>query len=129
MHEFSVSQAIYNAVMNEARKRGAERILKVELSIGELTLLNPEQVVFWLGILFEGGIGEGAEIVVEEISSSIFCENCFYRGGIRAGNEDHFLPVFRCPRCGSGKIKIERGRECYIKAVEIRGGDVPCESI
>jgi len=45
MHELSISQSIAKTVLKKSSEQKAKNILSVEIEIGELTLLNPEQVV------------------------------------------------------------------------------------
>ena len=42
----ATSQAIAELVLKEAQKREAKKVLAVEVDIGALTFLNPEQVDF-----------------------------------------------------------------------------------
>ncbi|MCX8117025.1 MAG: hydrogenase/urease maturation nickel metallochaperone HypA [Desulfobacterota bacterium] len=119
MHEFSVASDIVDQVLEAARKRGGKRVLSVRLDIGELTLLNAEQLLFWVKELFKGSIAENAEIAVKIIKARISCAECGYRGGTREDQCDaighQILPL--CPRCGSLQVEIERGRECLLRGI------------
>lgn len=122
MHEFSVSQAIANLVLEESRKREAKRVLLVEVEIGELSLLNPAQVEFWLRLAFERTPASEAELKLEVTKPQIECGRCGYRGGLSFKDDPvyHFLiPAFRCPRCDSAEIVIRRGRGCRVRKIEI----------
>jgi len=126
LHEFSVSQAIANLVLEESRKREAKRVLLVEVEIGELSLLNPEQVEFWLRLAFEHTPASEAELRLEVVKLEIVCERCGYRGGLSFKDDPvyHFLtPAFRCPRCDSPEIVIRKGRGCRVRKIEILTGE------
>jgi hydrogenase nickel incorporation protein HypA/HybF len=122
MHEFSVAQEIIKSVLREAENHAAKKIIKIELEIGTITFLNPEQVTFWVEQGMKGTVGEGTEIVVREIEPEIRCEDCGFVGKLRVEEDPkyHFtLPVFLCPACDSRKITITKGRETLLKRMEI----------
>jgi len=122
MHEFTTSQSIVNSVLNKAREEEAKKVLLVSIEIGRLTFLNPEQVEFWVKLGFEKTIASDAELHIEVIEPQISCPNCGYRGDLKVEDDPLYhirLPSFSCPRCDSWEIKIEKGRECVIKKIEI----------
>lgn len=122
MHELSMSQAIADLVLQESKKREAKKILLVELEIGQLSLLNPEQVEFWLRLAFEQTLASEAELKTEVIKPQVSCPACGYEGTLEAKDDPlyhFFVPVFKCPECGSGKITIKSGRECRVRRIEI----------
>jgi hydrogenase nickel incorporation protein HypA/HybF len=121
MHEFSISSEIVRTVLEEAEKNRGKKVLSVQLEIGELTLLNQEQVTFWIQELFKGSVAEGARVRVKEIQARIKCESCGYKGrNILAQNKNvlqHFTAL-SCPKCGSFQIKIEKGQECTLRRIQ-----------
>ena len=122
MHEVSISHAIADAVLKESEKQEAKKILLVELEIGELSLLNPEQVEFWVKLAFEKTLASEAELKIEVVKPEIQCSACGYVGTLETRDDPlyHFVtPIFKCPQCGSGEIAIKRGKECKIKRIEI----------
>lgn len=122
MHELSISQEIADFVLGESAKQGAQSVSRVEIEIGRLSFLNPEQVEFWLKLCFENTPASEAELQVSVIEAEISCRKCGYSGNLTMENDPayHFtLPSFSCPRCGSSEITIEKGRECVVKRIEI----------
>ena len=65
MHEYSISAEIVKTVLDTAENNGAKKVLSVQLEIGELALLNVEQVKFWIDELFKGTVAEGAKVRVK----------------------------------------------------------------
>jgi hydrogenase nickel incorporation protein HypA/HybF len=120
MHEFSISSEIVRTVLDSARENHGKKVLSIQLEIGELTLLNVEQVTFWIRELFKDSIAEGAKVKVKVIKARIRCEACRYQGRIRSdrGDSSRHLAPFSCPQCGSFQIKIEKGRECVLKRIQ-----------
>ena len=122
LHEFSTMQSIVEVVLKAAGEHGASRILSIELEVGEMTLLNPDQLRFAFSILSKGTIAEGASLRIRKIPCSVNCKECGYRGNIGPSkDEDHFLPILlRCPRCGGSELSVESGRECSVKRIRAR---------
>jgi hydrogenase nickel incorporation protein HypA/HybF len=121
MHEFSISSEIVRTVLDTAEKNHGKRVLSVQLEIGELTLLNLEQVTFWTQELFKGSLAEGAKIKVKTIKAHIRCKACGYEGRNTSDQKDlfqHFVPL-SCPKCGAIEIKAEKGRECTLKRIQV----------
>lgn len=128
MHEFSTMQEIVNAILDEAKKHNASEISKVILEIGELTFLGEEQLKFAFDILKEGTIMENADIVIKKVRAKIKCR-CGYEGNVKYGLKEEFhiiFPILKCPLCGED-VEIVRGRECFIKSVEMEIPDVAVE--
>jgi len=119
LHELSMADAIIKTVIDAAEKNDAIKVLEVTIEIGELTLLNPEQIKFILGVLSEDTILEGAKFNIELVPAKIEC-SCGYNGSITADDKlDHYNPLILCPSCSKGDFKIIDGRECNIKNIKI----------
>jgi hydrogenase nickel incorporation protein HypA/HybF len=120
MHEFSISSEIVRTVLHSVKEKKVKRVLSVQLEIGEMALLNVEQVTFWVHELFKETEAEGAKVKVKVIKARIQCASCGYQGGISSDQKDpfqHFIP-YSCPQCGSFEIKVEKGRECMVKRIQ-----------
>lgn len=126
MHDISISQAIAETVLKEARDKKARRVLSLKLEIGELTFLSPEQIRFWLKELFKGTLAEGIKIHIKKILSLIRCKSCSYEGdmGLNTDLGDDYLrhtyfPIMKCPKCSSFSLEIKKGKECLVKQIRI----------
>jgi len=124
MHEFSTMQAVLESVLSAAKLHNAERVLEINLEIGELTFLNPEQLRFAFSILSEGTIAEKANLRIKRVRPRIKCANCGYEGYVKyEGPEHHSLDIplqLKCMKCGSTKVEITRGRECNVKNLKLK---------
>jgi len=120
MHEFSISDEIVRNVLDAVKENHVKEVLSIQLEIGELALLNVEQVTFWIHELFKGSVAEGAKVKVRTIGARIQCESCGYRGGINLHPPDSFQHAvpYSCPKCHSFEIRIKKGRECYLKRIQ-----------
>lgn len=120
MHEFSISDEIVRSVLDAAKENSGKKVLSIQLEIGELALLNVEQVTFWIHELFKGSIAEGAKVKVRTIKAGIECESCGYKGGVNLDRQDRFQHAvpYSCPKCHSFQIRVKKGRECHLKNIQ-----------
>ena len=121
MHEFSIVEGIVKAVLKEAGVH--ERVVgvkEVELEIGELAFLNPEQLNFAFDVLKKDNILVDAELVIITVDAETRCRSCGYSGPLKPDAETwHYaLPLIACPEC-SGPVEILKGRECTVKNVKL----------
>ena len=120
MHEFSIAQQIAQVVFRTAREKEAKLVERVVVVIGELALLNEEQVRFWVEEIFSGQqITRGAELVITIKPALALCSHCGFQGAPPCpGPEAHFLtPALICPQCGQLGMAIKEGRECLIQRI------------
>ncbi|WEU39910.1 MAG: hydrogenase maturation nickel metallochaperone HypA [Candidatus Odinarchaeum yellowstonii] len=124
MHEFSTAQAIIDTVMEAVKKLSFEKIIEINLEIGEFTLLNYSQLRFALKTLSKNTVAEGAKINIKKLRGKIKCAECGYEGTItKKTSTDHYLLtqiLFQCPVCGSTKTDITGGREMNIKNIKLK---------
>ncbi|MCD6360805.1 MAG: hydrogenase maturation nickel metallochaperone HypA [Armatimonadetes bacterium] len=121
MHDIQRSHEIVQVVLEAAREQGAERIERINLVIGELTFLSPDQVRFWVGELLKDTIGEGAEVVIETQRPKVRCRACGYEGEVAVEDDPiyHYSTMVpACPECGSTEIEVIAGDECVIESLQ-----------
>ncbi len=121
MHELTVAKALFDLALRAAERGGAERVLEVRVAVGELSLVNHEQLAFWFREFSRGTLLEGAELVIERVPGEVSCPSCGYRGPLSLVDDPAYhllLPTLRCPRCGS-VVKVVRGRDCLLKSLRI----------
>jgi hydrogenase nickel incorporation protein HypA/HybF len=125
VHELSTAINIVNTITEVAKQNNATRIKKVELVVGEFSMLNHDQLEFSFEIASEGTLAQGAEVIFETQKGEINCQDCNYTGiaGEPKKELDHFVVdlvnIFQCPNCKSNKTKISGGRDVYVKNIEI----------
>ena len=120
MHEFSISDEIVRNVLDTVKENDGKKVLSIQLEIGELALLNVEQVTFWIHELIKGSVAEGAKVKVRTIKARIKCEACGYKGGMSLDRQDpfrHAIP-YSCPKCHSFQIHVEKGQECTLRRIQ-----------
>jgi len=135
LHELSMASSIFEAVLEVASKHGAKRVLEVTIEVGELTLLNPEQLSLAFKVLSEGTMVEGAKLEVKVVKARARCNRCNEEWDVGlsdlAPTIDHltFLTCpacdskkfFKrvCPKCGGADFDFVAGKELVIKSIKI----------
>ena len=110
MHEFSIASGIVDVVKETVESRPVKRLISVTVEVGQLAMVNPEQLKFSFEVITEGGPFEGAEMKVETVPAVATCK-CGFEGAL--GDEDYV-----CPKCG-GIYELLSGRDVCVKNLEV----------
>jgi len=114
MHEASAAEALVRIVSEEADRRGAGKVLAVNLVVGEATGFMEESLAFYVGILARGTPVEGAALKISYVKPRLRCPGC----GILF-ERSRFS--FACPSCGTTGEATRIGSEFYVDTIEIDG--------
>ncbi len=114
MHELSIAQNIVQIVKdNLAGLNGNNlQVEKIQLKVGRLRAVIPDNLLFSFEVLSRGSAVEGAYLEIIEIPIRCRCGDC----GARFGVDE---PYFYCPQCGSGRVDILEGKELFIESIEV----------
>lgn len=98
MHELSIAQALVAIVTEHA---GDRRVTRVNVEVGHLRQVVRDALSFSFGLVAEGTVAEGAELVLIQIPAEGDCRAC----GARSP-----LPSFplRCATCCTLRSSEER---------------------
>jgi hydrogenase nickel incorporation protein HypA/HybF len=117
-----MTSQIVEAVLAEAEKQHAAKVIEVEVEVGDLTFLGLEQVMFAYKILTDKTIANNSKLTIKRIPGRGKCDSCGYDGPLSYLDDPQFhlsVPTFNCPRCGK-PLSISAGRECIIKRIRIK---------
>jgi hydrogenase nickel incorporation protein HypA/HybF len=123
MHEFSLTSQLVQAVLSEAEKHGATRVVEVHVAIGRLTFLGVDQVRFAYHVLAKNTAMEGSQLVVESVDGRVRCDDCGYTGPIGELEDPAYhitVPTLACPRCEAA-VEVTGGREFMIRYIKVTG--------
>jgi hydrogenase nickel incorporation protein HypA/HybF len=112
MHELSVTESILQIALKHAQAAKAIHITDIYLVIGSLSSIVDDSVQFYWDHIAEGSIAEGAKLHFHRIPAELVCQEC----GL------NYQPVpgeLICPDCSSSQVKIVRGDEFYMEAIEV----------
>jgi len=113
VHEMSIVQALIEQVEAEVEKSGqCGRVVGLDLVVGRLSGVHVDSIRFAFEILAPGSILEGSTLRVSEPAAHSDCRQC----GARVQIEDLTMS---CPRCGSGEIVIDGGRDLLLQSIEL----------
>lgn len=117
MHELGIMSGVMESVQLAAQDAGADRVLKISLSVGEMTEAIEDALRFAFEALAEGTLCEGAELEITMITPKSICLEC----GLEY-EHDRFHML--CPECGSAFSELLQGKELRIDSIEV---DIPDE--
>ena len=113
VHEMSIAMSLVEIAAEEAARLHAGRILKVHVRVGRLSGVVPEALTFAFDAASAGGALDGAELVIEDVPASIYCDIC------DATRELPSVQHLRCPVCDAPALQVTAGRELQISALEV----------
>ena len=112
MHELSVTEEILNITLEHARRAKANRVLGINLVVGDLTGLAGESIQFYFDLLSKDTEAEKACLSITRVPARARCKQC----------QEEFIPEgmeWVCPRCGGIYEEIVSGREFYVESIEV----------
>ncbi len=113
MHEASVAESILDIVLDEAKKAGAKKILRIDIVTGELSCISADAVKSYFGIISEQTPARGAGLFFKTERAVFQCKSCAQ--AYHKKNDE-----FACPYCGgSGTLQKESGRDFFIEKMEV----------
>jgi len=113
MHEVSIAQGLLEIAIDNCKKQGYKNIDSIKVKIGKASGIVSDSLLFAFEALKTGTIAEKANLNIEQIPVSGFCDIC---------NKNFTVDeayVIACPICGGSSFKVETGRELNIDEIEV----------
>ena len=108
MHEYSIAYDLYATARKAAVDNKAKQVNRINVEVGKMAMVNPEQVVFLFDIIKEDDpLFSGAVLDCKEAEPQTRCI-CGYSGS----------EVYVCPKCGA-LPELVKGREIVVTNIEI----------
>ena len=115
MHEFSIVSHLLEAVETQAHQLEANRVLAINLVVGERSGLVDESLNFYFDMLAPGTVAEGARLNVRRTSMRFKCQQCGVEYTPPPGD-------FHCPTCGEIGQVVDDASKMLIESLEINRG-------
>jgi len=112
MHELAVTQSILDISMRHAQKADAKRVTDINLVIGQFSSIVDDSIQFYLDIIANGTIAQGATLHFNRIPGEMTCGNCGHT--FRPSDK-----TFACPSCDSGLVRITKGDEFRVESIDV----------
>ena len=112
MHELSITQNILSIALEEAKKAQANKITKIEVTIGELSGFVNDCIKFYFDFASKDTIASGATLSFHNSPAKLRCRQC----DIVFTPTDH---EWLCPNCHEPTVEIVSGREAYVNSIEV----------
>jgi hydrogenase nickel incorporation protein HypA/HybF len=109
MHEYSIVQALLDRVESEARARGATRVHRLSVKIGELSGVEASLLATAYAFFRERTLCEDAPLDIEPVAARWACRSC--GGDVPRGG------ALRCA-CG-GDARLLGGDEILLERIEM----------
>jgi hydrogenase nickel incorporation protein HypA/HybF len=108
VHELGIAMEIHRACRAAGDERGAGRLERVTVAVGELSAVEPDLLGFAWEALMENSPDAGAELEIEWRPCRQICAAC---GEVEERGPGTWMRL--CPRC-DGPLRIEGGDELDI---------------
>lgn len=112
MHELSVMSYLLETVEEQAQLAGANKVLSINLVIGERASVFDDSLLFYFDLLTPGTLAEGARLHVRRTAMRFHCERC-------ANDYERVGDDFRCPGCHTVGQVTDDGSELLIESIEV----------
>ena len=115
MHELQVTESILDIVLRHAEANQVNKILSIQLKVGELSDLEDEWIQRYFDYLSKDSLAAGAKLKIERAPVVMECAECSHQYNIDIKQ----MNDIRCPECGGNENTFVSGREYYIKDMEV----------
>ncbi len=112
MHEYPVTKQIIETASKYAKENHAGKVRRINLVVGDYCGYVASSIELYFDIIAQGSPCEGAVLNISRVKPELKCDACgefFVREPFS----------FKCPFCGGEGGPTEKGREFYIKSIEV----------
>ena len=112
MHELSITQSLFDLVLEQAKRAGAAKVTRINLVIGRLTGVVGDSVRFYMDFLSQDTIVQGAGLEIKEVPARVTCRDCGQESELREFD-------WTCPGCGGTSLAITGGKELFLESIDV----------
>jgi hydrogenase nickel incorporation protein HypA/HybF len=112
VHELSVTQSVLEIALAHARRAGANRVLRINLAVGDLSGIVGESVQFYFDFVSRDTLAEGAELLFRHVPARFRCRAC-------GGEYEPQGSDWTCPVCEGLQPEVTGGQELLVESIEV----------
>lgn len=109
MHELSVTESILDITLRHA---GGKVVTDIYLVVGQMSSIVDDSVSFYWDFVSQGTTAQTARLHFRRIPAEFACQDC----------DQRYPPSeldLACPACGSTQVRLVKGDEFYVEAIEV----------
>jgi len=110
VHEYAIVQSLLDRVDDEARRRGATRVHRLEVLLGELSGVDGRLLATAFETFREKTLCEGAELHITSVGAAWRCPRC--------GQAPERGALLRCTACNL-PAQLAAGDEIVLSRIEM----------
>lgn len=115
MHETVMAQQIVRTVLAEMDRRGASACKSIDLELGQLEGLSPEDLQAAFDLEAADTLLDGATLAVQLVPATAVCPSCKAAKPFELpSGHGHEMPNALCPDCGA-PLELRGGRGLVVK--------------
>jgi hydrogenase nickel incorporation protein HypA/HybF len=115
VHELPILRSIVDVALRYAEDAGAERVVGVDLQVGELRDLDDEWMQRYFDFVTEGTPAEGADLRVTRSKALFMCRSC----GATFTFDLRSEVGVACEACASRDVELTTGNELRIESIDV----------
>lgn len=125
MHGLGIASSIVKTVLKSLKSYDVKKVLSVDVEVGELMGIHPEELKYGFEIASKDSILEGVGLNVQIKPAEIKCPGCGYEGrskpfSISSHEHNHVpLPSPQCPKCEGFAVEVLEGKTLTVKNLEV----------
>jgi hydrogenase nickel incorporation protein HypA/HybF len=112
VHELSIAMSLVAIACEERERLGGGRVEVVHVRVGRLSSVVPHALRVSFDAAIQGSGIDGAELAIEPVPVAMRCDAC------GADSDAALDRAACCPGCGGSALRIVRGRELELFALE-----------
>ena len=114
IHELAITEELLKLVLKYAEENDAQRVISINLQVGELRDFTEEWMQRYFDYLSRGTIAEGGKVVLKTIPVEMECNECMatFRADIKQAD-------IKCPDCSSPSCRVIAGNEFIIESIGV----------
>jgi hydrogenase nickel incorporation protein HypA/HybF len=110
MHELSIANSLLEAACEEAGRRGAVRITRIDCRIGCLRQVDRDLLAEVFDIARQKTTAQDATLSVTTVGTELDCRQCGKKTELETWQ-------FECPSCGSNEVSLSGGDEIELTSL------------